>query len=74
MTVPSQLQDAPPSAKAAYRELDREGPMSRSQLERNLGLASSTTGDALSHLRERDLLQERTDPDDARAKIGRAHV
>ena len=56
------LTDEPPSAKFVYKILEREGPLTRSEIEDETLLPSRTVTYAISRLRERSIVESNVSP------------
>ncbi|WP_227357040.1 hypothetical protein [Haladaptatus salinisoli] len=72
-TTPQQrferLLELPPSAKLVYRVLEDDAPLTQRQVREDALLPARTTRDALTKLKERDIVEERLYVPDARKRL-----
>ncbi|WP_227376873.1 hypothetical protein [Haladaptatus halobius] len=72
-TTPQQrfkrLLELPPSAKLVYRVLEDDAPLTQRQVREDALLPARTTRDALTKLKEQDLVEERLYVPDARKRL-----
>jgi DNA-binding MarR family transcriptional regulator len=65
----SDFESLPPSCKYVYRELDRDGPLTRQQLLARTYLAPTTLDDALETLENRHFVHRARKNDDLRQVV-----
>ncbi|WP_324757055.1 helix-turn-helix domain-containing protein [Haloarcula montana] len=68
-TESGRLDDLPPSAKYVYDVVDRDGPLSRQELQERTGLPETTLDDAVKTLENRDYLLRTRDSEDLRQVV-----
>lgn len=76
-TTPEQrferLVDLPPSSKLVYKILDEDEPLTQRQIRKRALLPARTTRDALTKLKEAELVEERMYVPDARKRLYAPH-
>mgnify|MGYP006291612597 CR=1 FL=1 len=69
MTVLRRIEDLPPSAKLVYKVLSYNGPLTQKQIVEKSMLSQRTVRDALTRLREVDVVAEKVYIPDARQNL-----
>ena len=63
------LVDLPPSAKLVYKVLEAEAPLTQRQIRERALLPARTTRDALTKLKDEEIVEERMYVPDARKRL-----